>query len=194
MAKKQSKIKINLAEYDILFLVLAKLISAKPKMTLDQIKVSLLNEQAQGENFDDDLLTLKKAKWKHFMWSYEDRKSLTKDDPLQTVGGQLTCVAEAIGSIDHFIEKFGGDRLAGDFSFVNKKTKGTPVPNLPARKVAQKAAVTKTVLKKSAAKKSPAKAAEAKKSPAKKQAPIKSPAKKVAVKKTAAKKKTAKKK
>lgn len=182
MAKK-AKIRINLADFDIVFLVLSKLMTAKPKMTLNEIKCSLLDEHAQADDIDDHQLTLKKVKWKHFLWSYVEPKERVKDDGLQTVEGQLTCVAESLEPLDNFIETFGETKLAGDFEFVTKKTK-----ILPVKKLDKKTPIKKAAAKKAPAKKTPTKSVAAKKTPAKKVPVKKTPVKKTVVKKAAPKK------
>lgn len=187
MAKK-TKIRINLAEYDIVFLVLSKLMIDKPKMTLGEIKFCLLDEHAQGD-FIDHQLTLKKAKWKHFLWSHIEPKERVKADVLQTVEGQLTCVAESLDPLQHFIEEFGEKTLAGDFEFVNKKTK-----NLKVKPLVKKTPIRKSVSKKTPVKKTPAKPVAAKKSAAKRALAKKAPVKKSAAKKSVAKKAPKKKK
>lgn len=181
MAKK-SKIQINLADYDIVFVVLSKLMAANPKMTLREIECGLLDEHAQGDDINHEL-TLKKVKWKHFLWGHLKPKERLIGDDLQTVGGQLICVAETLDPLQQFIETFGEKALAGDFVF-NKLGKAT-VKKTPVKKVTSKKPV---------AKKPPTKKAVAKKTPAKKAPAKKAPVKKTAAKKTAAKKTSKKKK
>lgn len=188
MAKK-TKIRINLADYDMVFLVLSKLMTANPEMTLNEIKCCLLDEHAQADELEDHQLTLKKVKWKHFLWSHVEPKERVKTDVLQTVEGQLTCVAESLEPLDNFIETFGESAMAGDFEFVNEKTK-----ILPVKKLVKKSPPRKAVSKKASTKKTATKSPVAKRTPSKKAPVKKTSVKKRAVKKTAPKKAPKKKK
>lgn len=210
---KTPKIRINLAEYDIVFLVLSKLITANPKMTLNEIQCCLLDEHAQGDELNDHQQTLKKVKWKHFLWGHLKPNERVKGDDLQTVEGQLICVAETLDPLQHFIESFGEKAVAGDFEFENKKLqspktarktsgkKGVTTRSSVSKKgpaktaVSKRTGVKKTAAKKAAVKKLPAKKTETKKVEARKTASKKkAPAKKTGVKKPPAKKATKKKK
>lgn len=184
---KTTKIRINLAEYDIVFLVLSKLIAANPEMRLGEIQCCLLDEHAQGDEINDHEQTLKKVKWKHFLWGHLKPSERIKGDDLQSVEGQLECVAEALDPLQFFIETFGEKRLAGEFEFVNKKPKGGE----SAKKTATKKVSPKSI---PAPKKGRTASAVAKKTDAKKSVGKKSAPKKALVKKVAAKKKGAAKK
>jgi len=190
---KTTKIRINLAEYDIVFLVLSKLIAANPEMRLGEIQCCLLDEHAQGDEINDHEQTLKKVKWKHFLWGHLKPSERIKGDDLQSVEGQLECVAEALDPLQFFIETFGEKRLAGEFEFVNEKPKGREtVKKTAAKKVSPKSipAPKKSRTASAVAKKSVGKKSDGKKTVSKKSAPKKAPVKK----KVAAKKKGAAKK
>ena len=68
------KNRISLADHDIAFLVLSRLRTVKPWMTLNEIKCCLLDEHAHADCIDYHQLILKKVKWKYFLLSYVEPK------------------------------------------------------------------------------------------------------------------------